>query len=53
MLPALAEEIERLAERAIPRSRAKQPYAALAGPSLSLGEGCYPSPDLPPLKIGS
>ena len=31
MLPALAEEIERLAERAIPRSRAKQPYAALAG----------------------
>jgi uncharacterized protein (DUF169 family) len=33
LLPALAEEIERLAERAIPRSRAKQPYAALAGKS--------------------
>ena len=30
-LPALVEEIERLAGRAIPRSRAKQPYAALAG----------------------
>ena len=31
LLPALAEEIAHLAERAIPRSRAKQPYAALAG----------------------
>ena len=31
MLPALAEEVERLAGRAIPRSRAKQPYAALTG----------------------
>ena len=31
MLPALVEDVERLAARAIPRSRAKQPYAALAG----------------------
>ena len=31
MLPALAADIERLSGRAIPRSRAKRPYAALAG----------------------
>ena len=31
MVPALAADIERLAERAVPRSRAKRPYAALAG----------------------
>lgn len=36
MLPALTAEIERLAERAVPRSRAKRPYAALVGPE---GEG--------------
>jgi uncharacterized protein (DUF169 family) len=31
MLPALVEDVERLAARAIPRSRAKHPYVALAG----------------------
>lgn len=43
LLSALAGEIDRLAERAIPRSRAKQPYAALAArggqPPSPFGEG--------------
>ena len=32
LLPRLAADIERLADKAIPRSRAKRPHAALVGP---------------------
>lgn len=34
LLPRLVADIERLANKAIPRSRAKRPYAALVGPEV-------------------
>lgn len=44
LLPELAADIERLANKAIPRSRAKRPYAALLGPEEGGnpfgGDGC-------------